>query len=95
MSPPAPIPWVTTVLVLAWIALAVLGVVAAQHGCAWGTDTYGSAALAVVTLGMVLPWFRFDRPLVRRLQLAVACGFASLAVAIGIFFLADLPVFCP
>jgi hypothetical protein len=69
--------------------------VAAPHGCAWGTDAYGLAAVGAIALGVVLPWLRFDRPLLRRLQLAVACGFASLAVAIAVFFLADLPVFCP
>jgi hypothetical protein len=95
MSTPAPKPWVTNTLMAAWAALCIFGFVAAPHGCAWGTDAFGLAAVGVIALGVVLPWFRFDRPPLRRLRLAVACGFASLAVAIVVFFLADLPVFCP
>jgi hypothetical protein len=95
MSTPAPKPWVTNALLLAWAALGVFGFVAAPHGCAWGTDAFGLAAVGAIALGVGLPWLRFDRPPLRRLQLAVLCGFASLAVALAVFFLAGLPVFCP
>lgn len=86
MSTPVPAPWVTSVLILAWVALGIVGIVAAPHAL---------AAVGVIALGMVLPWFRFNRTRLRRLQLAVVCGFASLAVAIGMFYIAELPLCCP
>ena len=95
MATPARLHWVTATLLAAWGALLVFAFVARPYGCEWGTDAYGVAGLAVIVLGVLLPWCRRDRTLLKRLQLAVAYGFAGLAVTVAGLFAADLPVFCP
>jgi hypothetical protein len=93
---PAPrLHWTTVVLLASWPALVAFGVAARPHGCAWGTDAYARAALAVVGVAVVLPWLRTDLPWLRRLQRTVAFGFAAFAVAVLGFRFADLPLFCP
>jgi hypothetical protein len=96
MTPSTPRPdWSGLALVAAWLALLAFGFVARPHGCAWGTDAYGYAALGVIGFGVALPWLRRDIPWMRRLQLTVAFGFASLVIAVAGFWLADLPLLCP
>jgi len=77
------------------IALLAFGYLARPYGCAGGTDAYGYAGLGVIALGVALPWFRRDRTGLRRLQLAVAWGFAALATTVAGLFAANLPLFCP
>lgn len=96
MNPPTSRPhWTGLALVAAWLALLGFGFVAGPQGCAWGTDAYGYAALGVIGLGVALPWLRTGTPWLRRLQLTVAFGFASLAVAVAGIWIADLPLLCP
>ena len=95
MAMPARLHWVTATLLAAWGALLVFAFVARPHGCEWGTDAYGVAGLVVIALGVGLPWWRRDRTWLRRLQLAVAYGFAGLALTVAGLLAANLPVFCP
>jgi hypothetical protein len=97
MSEPVPSRphWTTLAVLATWPALLAFAFVAQPHGCAWGTDAYAYAGLAVVGLAVVLPWLRTGLAWLRRLQRAVAFGFAAFAVAVAGFWLAELPLLCP
>jgi hypothetical protein len=97
MATPAPAwrpSWVTVVIAIAQVALFAFAFVAAPHGCAWGTDAYLYAAIALLVLGALLPWLLFDRSRLRRLALAAGLTVLSACMIIAGMEFAGLPLLC-
>jgi hypothetical protein len=97
MATPAPAwrpSWVTVVITIAQVALFAFAFVAAPHGCAWGTDAYLYAAIALLGLSASLPWLLWRRSALRRLGLAAALTFLSLCMAAAGMEFAGLPLLC-
>ena len=86
--------WVTVAMVVAQVALFAFAFVAAPHGCAWGTDAYLYAALAVLGACVLLPWLLWRRPWWHRLGLAAGLSISCVCVTVAGMQVAGLPLLC-